>query len=73
MMFARMGTVICNKSYIENISLQKQEMENPYLKKIYIYIYIFYRIKISDKTHQFLFFLKKAFYPNGQICMLFEV
>ena len=23
MMFARMGTVICNKSYNENISLQK--------------------------------------------------
>ena len=37
MMFARMGTVICNKSYNENISLQKQEMENPYFKK-YIYI-----------------------------------
>ena len=69
MMFARMGTVICNKSYNENISLQKQEMENPYFK---IYIY-FTELKSVIKHINFYFFLKKAFYPNGQICMLFEV
>ena len=72
MMFARMGTVICNKSYNENISLQKQEMENPYLKKKYIYIY-FTELKSVIKHINFYFKKKKAFYPNGQICMLFEV
>ena len=55
MMFARMGTVICNKSYNENISLQKQEMENPYLKKKYIYIY-FTELKSVIKHINFYFF-----------------
>ena len=52
MMFARMGTVICNKSYNENISLQKQEMENPYFKK---YIY-FTELKSVIKHINFYFF-----------------